>query len=48
MYIDGFNLHYGALKGTPYQWLDLEAFSRIFVQNHVRTTHSPRCDRTST
>lgn len=22
-YIDGFNLYYGALKGTPYRWLDL-------------------------
>jgi hypothetical protein len=24
-YIDGFNLYYGAVKGTPYKWLDLEA-----------------------
>lgn len=23
LYIDGFNLYYGALKGTPYKWLDL-------------------------
>ena len=22
VYIDGFNLYYGALKGTPYRWLD--------------------------
>ena len=22
-YIDGFNLYYGCLKGTPYKWLDL-------------------------
>ncbi len=22
-YIDGFNLYYGSLKGTPYKWLDL-------------------------
>ena len=21
-YIDGFNLYYGLLKGTPYKWLD--------------------------
>ena len=27
VYIDGFNLYYGALKGTPYKWLDLEALS---------------------
>jgi uncharacterized LabA/DUF88 family protein len=24
VYIDGFNLYYGALKGTRYRWLDLE------------------------
>jgi len=23
VYIDGFNLYYGALKGTPYKWLDI-------------------------
>jgi hypothetical protein len=23
VYIDGFNLYYGALKGTPYKWLNL-------------------------
>ncbi|MFT3803784.1 MAG: NYN domain-containing protein [Burkholderiaceae bacterium] len=23
VYVDGFNLYYGALKGTPYKWLDL-------------------------
>lgn len=25
VYIDGFNLYYGALKNTPYKWLDLKA-----------------------
>ena len=25
IYIDGFNLYYGALKGTPYKWLDVKA-----------------------
>ncbi len=34
VYIDGFNLYYGALKGTPYKWLDLEKFSRIFIPNY--------------
>ena len=24
-YIDGFNFYYGAVKGTPYKWLDFEA-----------------------
>ena len=23
VYIDGFNLYYRALKGTPYKWLNL-------------------------
>jgi len=26
VYVDGFNLYYGCLKGTPYRWLDLDAF----------------------
>ncbi len=26
VYIDGFNLYYGCLKGTPHKWLDLAAF----------------------
>jgi hypothetical protein len=25
VYVDGFNLYYGALKGTPYRWLDILA-----------------------
>jgi hypothetical protein len=25
VYVDGFNLYYGCLKGTPYRWLDLSA-----------------------
>jgi uncharacterized LabA/DUF88 family protein len=28
VYIDGFNLFYGALKGTRYKWLDLEVLCR--------------------
>ncbi len=28
VYIDGFNLYYGCLKGTPHKWLDLDAFCR--------------------
>lgn len=26
VYIDGFNLYYGAVKGTPHKWLDLQRF----------------------
>jgi len=25
VYIDGFNLYYGAVKGSPFKWLDLSA-----------------------
>jgi uncharacterized LabA/DUF88 family protein len=28
IYIDGFNLYYGALRRTPHRWLDLEALCR--------------------
>jgi hypothetical protein len=28
VYVDAFNLYYGCLKGTPYRWLDLDAFCR--------------------
>lgn len=28
VYVDGFNLYYGSLRGTPYRWLDLEALAR--------------------
>jgi hypothetical protein len=31
VYIDGFNLYYGALKGTPYKWLDLSKLSRFLL-----------------
>lgn len=28
VYIDGFNLYYGCIRGTPYHWLDLDALAR--------------------
>lgn len=31
VYIDGFNLYFGALKGTPYKWLDLSALCRVLL-----------------
>jgi uncharacterized LabA/DUF88 family protein len=39
VYIDGFNLYYGQLKGTPYKWLDLNALCRAYldpVNNDIR------------
>lgn len=32
VYIDGFNLYYGAVKGTPYKWLDLDALCRQLLK----------------
>jgi hypothetical protein len=28
VYVDGFNLYYGALKGSSLKWLDVEALCR--------------------
>lgn len=37
VYIDGFNLYYGLLRGTPYKWLDLERFcDQLLPKNTVR------------
>ena len=36
IYIDGFNLYYGALKDTKFKWLDLaKFFSNILPKNNV-------------
>ena len=34
VYVDGFNLYYGALKETPWKWLDLPALLRALLQPH--------------
>ena len=35
IYVDGFNLYYGALKGTSWKWLDLVAlFEKVLHQHH--------------
>ena len=35
VYVDGFNLYYGALRGTPWRWLDLPAlFARVLQPHH--------------
>ena len=31
VYVDGFNLYYGALKRTPYKWLDLSKLCQILL-----------------
>lgn len=34
VYVDGFNLYYRALRGTPYRWLDLSALCRSLLPNN--------------
>jgi hypothetical protein len=31
VYIDGFNLYYGALKGTAFRWLNIETLCRLML-----------------
>lgn len=31
IYIDGLNLYYGALRNTPYKWLDIERFCQVLL-----------------
>ena len=31
IYVDGFNLYYGALKNTPFRWLDIAKLCRIML-----------------
>jgi uncharacterized LabA/DUF88 family protein len=33
VYVDGFNLYYGALKRTPYKWLDLGKLCQVMLPN---------------
>ena len=36
VYVDGFNLYYGAVKGTRFKWLDIAAVIRdVFPNNPV-------------
>lgn len=33
VYVDGFNLYYGAVKGTPYRWLNIAALCHWLLPN---------------
>jgi uncharacterized LabA/DUF88 family protein len=33
VYIDGFNLFYGCLKGTEYKWLNIEKLCKMYLSN---------------
>ena len=38
VYVDGFNLYYGALKSTPFKWLDLRKLAQglLHPENEIR------------
>lgn len=35
VYVDGFNLYYGALRKTPYKWLNLAEMCRLLLPKHT-------------
>jgi hypothetical protein len=35
VYVDGVNLYYGAVKNTPYKWLDLMALCRVMIPTNT-------------
>lgn len=36
VYVDGFNLYYGAVKGTPYKWLNINALcEQLLPKNEI-------------
>ena len=37
VYIDGFNLYYGAVKGTPYKWLNVMTLCRLLLPKNQIT-----------
>ena len=40
VYVDGFNLYYGAVKGTPYKWLDIRRYCELaFPKNDIHEVH---------
>lgn len=55
VYVDGFNLYYGALKGTPFKWLNIATLCekmlpgcdishiRFFTANVSATPEDPQC-----
>jgi hypothetical protein len=40
VYVDGFNLYYGAVKGTGYKWLDIRRMCELaFPKNEINEVH---------
>ena len=42
VYVDGFNFYYGAVKNTPYKWLDLSELSRLLLPAHLHNINRIR------
>ena len=38
IYVDGFNLYFGALKNTPYKWLDIKAMCEALLADENNIT----------
>jgi NYN domain len=36
VYVDGFNLYYGCVKGTPYKWLNIAELCRLSLPSHFQ------------
>ncbi len=34
VYVDGMNLYYGCLRGTPYRWLDIRKMCELLLEEH--------------
>src|SRR6266849_338182 len=34
VFVDGFNLYYGAVKGTPFRWLDIRKLCQLLLPKH--------------
>lgn len=39
IYVDAFNLYYGALRNTPYKWLDIDALCRKLLNTSNSIEH---------
>jgi len=40
VYVDGFNLYYGAVKGTPHKWLNIRRMCELaFPKNEIHEIH---------
>jgi hypothetical protein len=40
VYVDGFNLYYGAVRNTPYKWLDIRKLCELaFPRNEIAEIH---------